>query len=135
MYSNSDYVRKIFWSLPRAWEAKETVIQEAKDLSTLPLEELLGSLMIHELMMQQKLEDESKRKKVISLKATSAEKKDDEDSDSGEGESNNELALLTRKFRRFLKRRGPPKEKPFFKKNQSREKERKYWDMLQVQEA
>ena len=54
-------------------------IQEAKDLNTLPLEELLGSLMTHELMMQQKSKDESKRKKIITLKATS-ENEDEEDS-------------------------------------------------------
>ena len=101
-----------------------TTIQEAKDLSTLPLKELLGSLMIHELMMQQKSKDKSKRKKVIALKATPAEKEDDEDSGSGEGESDNELVLPTKKFRRFLKRRGPSKGKPFFKKNESREKEK-----------
>ena len=116
MYSNSEYIRKILRSLLRAWEAKVTAIQEAKDLSTLPLKELLGSLMTHELMMQQKSEDEDerKRKKVIALKATS---EDDEDSGSGEEESDNELAFLTKKFRKFLKRRGPPKGKPFFKKN------------------
>ena len=124
IYSNSDYVKKILRSLPRAWEAKVTAIQETKDLSTLPLEELLGSLMIHELMMQQKSEDESKRKKVIALKATSAKKEDDEDSGSGEEKSNIELAHLTKKFRRFRKSRGPPKEKPIFKKNQSRGKEK-----------
>ena len=53
-YSNSDLVRKILRSLPRAWEAKTTAIQEAKDLTTLPLEELLGSLITHELSMQQR---------------------------------------------------------------------------------
>ena len=58
-----------------------------------------------------------KRKKVIALKTTSAEKEDDADSGSGEGESDNELVLLTKKFRKFLKRRGPLKRKPFFKKN------------------
>ena len=92
MYSNSDYVRKILRSLPRAWEAKVTAIQEAKDFSTLPLEERLGSLMTHELLMQQKLEDQSKRKKVIALKAT-FETEDEQDSGSREGESDNELAL------------------------------------------
>ena len=52
MYSNSDIVKKILQSLSRAWKAKVTAIQEAKDLSILPLEELLGSLMTYELMMQ-----------------------------------------------------------------------------------
>ena len=77
-------------------------IQKVKDLSTLPLEELLGSLMTHKLMMQQKSKDESKRKKTIPLKAT-FENEDEEDSDSEEGESDNELALLTKKIKKFLK--------------------------------
>ena len=51
MYINSDNVKKILRSLPRIWETKVTAIQEAKDLNTMPLEELLGSLIIHELMM------------------------------------------------------------------------------------
>ena len=76
--------------------------------------------MTHELMMQQKTKDESKKKKVIDLKATTiVEREDKGESDSGEGESDNEVALLTRKFKKFLKRRGPPnKGKPFFKKSQ-----------------
>ena len=69
------------------------------------------------------IKDESKRKKTIALKATS-ETEDEEDSDCGEGESDNELALLIRKFKKFLKQRGPTKEKPFFKKNQLRGKEK-----------
>ena len=75
-----------------------------------------GSLMTHELMMQQKTEDEGKRKKVIALKVTTTiEREDEEESGSGEGESDNEVALLTRKFKIILKRRGPPnKEKSFF---------------------
>ena len=127
MYSNSDIIRKILRSLPRAWEAKVMAIQEAKDLNTLPLEELLGSLMTHELMIQQKSEDENKKKKVISLKSTTlVEREDEKESGSGKGESDNKVALLTRKFRIFLKKRGPPnKGRPFFKKNQLRGKKKK----------
>ena len=127
VHNNSDVVIKILRSLPRAWEAKVMIVQEAKDLSTLPLEELQGSLMTHELMMQQKTEDESKKKKVIALKATtSIEREDEEESDSGEEKSDNKVALLTRKFKKFLKRRGPPnKGRPFFKRNQLRGKKKR----------
>ena len=74
-YTNSDIIKKILRSLSRTWEAKVTAIQKAKDLSTLPLEELLDSLMTHELMMKQKSKDESKKKKTIALKATTMLKK------------------------------------------------------------
>ena len=40
-YSNGDMVRKLLRSLPVSWKPKVTAIQEAKDLKTLPLEELI----------------------------------------------------------------------------------------------
>ena len=69
-YSNSDLVRKILRSLPRTWEANVTAIQEAKDLNILSLEELLGSLMTHELSMKQHQEEDVKKKRTIVLKST-----------------------------------------------------------------
>ncbi|GAV83594.1 DUF4219 domain-containing protein/UBN2 domain-containing protein, partial [Cephalotus follicularis] len=47
-YSNQELVRKILRCLPKCWTPKVMAIEEAKDLSTLPLEQLLGSLMTHE---------------------------------------------------------------------------------------
>ncbi|GAV67712.1 UBN2 domain-containing protein, partial [Cephalotus follicularis] len=49
VYTNTEMVRKILRCLPRMWIPKVTAIEEAKDLNTLPLEDLLGSLMTHEL--------------------------------------------------------------------------------------
>ncbi|GAV80237.1 zf-CCHC domain-containing protein/UBN2 domain-containing protein [Cephalotus follicularis] len=42
-YPNQELVRKIFRCLPRSWTPKVTTIEEAKDLSTLLLEQLLES--------------------------------------------------------------------------------------------
>ncbi|GAV71157.1 DUF4219 domain-containing protein/UBN2 domain-containing protein, partial [Cephalotus follicularis] len=53
-YSNSEMVRKILRCLSRTWMPKVTAIEEAKNLNVLPLEDLLGSLMTHELSMQKK---------------------------------------------------------------------------------
>ena len=47
--STHEQVRKILKSLPKAWETKVTAIQEANDLNTLALDELLGFLMTYEL--------------------------------------------------------------------------------------
>ncbi|GAV56902.1 UBN2 domain-containing protein, partial [Cephalotus follicularis] len=41
IYSNSESVRKILRCLPRAWMSKVRTIEEAKDLNTLPLEDVL----------------------------------------------------------------------------------------------
>ncbi|GAV79349.1 zf-CCHC domain-containing protein/UBN2 domain-containing protein [Cephalotus follicularis] len=94
-YTNSEMLRKILRCLPRSWMPKVTTIKEAKNLNILPLEDLLGSLMTHELTMQKKEDDEEKEENVVALK--SIENSNDHDDDDGE-----ELALFTRKFKKFL---------------------------------
>ncbi|GAV69407.1 UBN2 domain-containing protein [Cephalotus follicularis] len=50
-FSNNELVRKILRSLPKYWQDKVTAIEEAKDLTKLKFEDLLGSLLTHELAM------------------------------------------------------------------------------------
>ncbi|GAV78599.1 UBN2 domain-containing protein [Cephalotus follicularis] len=97
-YSNREMVRKILRCFPKSLMLKVTAIEEAKNLNILPLEDLLGSLMTHELSMQKKDDDEEKDKKknkIVVLKSSLI--KDSEDDDENE-----ELALITRKFKKFL---------------------------------
>ena len=56
-------------------------IWEAKDLSKLPLEELMGSLMTHEIMMRDHDKDEeyNKKKKTIALKSSTQEEEEEEE--------------------------------------------------------
>ena len=42
-------VRKVLRSLPERFHAKITVIEESKDINTIPLTELVGNLQIYEL--------------------------------------------------------------------------------------
>ena len=44
-YVASDHVNKILRSLPAKWRPKVTAIEEAKDLNTLSVEDLISSLM------------------------------------------------------------------------------------------
>ncbi|GAV65547.1 UBN2 domain-containing protein, partial [Cephalotus follicularis] len=90
VYTNHELVSKILRCLLMSWEAKVTAIEEAKDLSTLPLEDLLGSLMTHELQMRDQARNEPK-KKTIALE-TSKDEESDED----------EMALFTKRIRRIL---------------------------------
>ena len=69
VYPNSDMVRKILQSLPKSWEAKVTTIKEFKGLTKLPLDELIGSLMAHDITMSGQ-EDGEKKKKTITLKSS-----------------------------------------------------------------
>ena len=73
------------------------MLQETKDLNILSLEELLGSLMTHELTIKQHSEEETRRKKIIALKSIAQEEEDSEKSKFSEDDE--DLALITRKFR------------------------------------
>ena len=83
---------KILRSLPSKWHTKVIAIQEAKDLTKLPMEELLRSLMTYEISLTKQLQkSEDKKKKSITLKATTKE------------EENEDLALIIRKFNKFMR--------------------------------
>ena len=74
-YANKELVMKIVNSLPKSWEAKVTAIEESKDPNTFPLDELIGSLLTHEMKVKQGEESNKKAleesKKVgVALKST-----------------------------------------------------------------
>ncbi|KAK9034020.1 hypothetical protein V6N11_050199 [Hibiscus sabdariffa] len=54
-------VRKLIYSFLESWDSKKTVIIEAKNLKTLKLDEIMGSLLTHELMKQGKRDEEKKK--------------------------------------------------------------------------
>ncbi|GJX29159.1 retrovirus-related pol polyprotein from transposon TNT 1-94 [Tanacetum coccineum] len=51
-FSSKNYVRKFLRALHPKWRAKVTSIEESKDLSSLPLDELIGNLKVHEVVME-----------------------------------------------------------------------------------
>ncbi|GAV61529.1 zf-CCHC domain-containing protein/UBN2 domain-containing protein, partial [Cephalotus follicularis] len=110
-YSNQELVRKILRCLPKSWTTKVTAIEEAKDLSNLPLEQLLGSLMTHETTMKNHENVEVKKKKTIALKALRKESESDEDDD---------IILISKQFKKFLKSQ---EGKKAFKKKVSQDEE------------
>ncbi|WJZ82824.1 hypothetical protein VitviT2T_002549 [Vitis vinifera] len=70
-YKGLEKVMKILRSLRSKWHTKVAAIQESKDLTKLPLEELIGSLMTYEINLAKKQQEgEDKKKKSIALKAT-----------------------------------------------------------------
>ncbi|KAL6331138.1 hypothetical protein AAG906_009566 [Vitis piasezkii] len=106
-YKESEKVMKILRSLPSKWHTKVTIIQEAKDLTKLPIEELIGSLMTYEINLEKKLkEGEDKKKKSITLKATTKEEEEEEEEEEVEEEKQSEeddgLALITRKLNKYI---------------------------------
>src|SRR5262249_48227639 len=111
-YENAEVVRKILRSLPHSWSPKVTAIEEAKDLDTLKLDELMGSLMTHE--MTRKNKEEPKKKKELALITTSSPSTSESDKTEGE---DNEIALLSRQFKKFLsKKKHGGRFKKFFRR-------------------
>ncbi|GJV79535.1 zf-CCHC domain-containing protein [Tanacetum coccineum] len=84
-FSSKNYVRKFLRALNPKWRAKVTAIKESKDLSSLALEELIGNLKLHELVMKKDsriYKGKKERVKYISLKSKK-ESSNDETSTSG----------------------------------------------------
>ena len=101
-YKESEKVMKILRSLPSKWHTKVTVIQEAKDLTKLPIEELIGSLMTYEINLEKKLkEGEDKKKKSITLKATTKEEEEEVEVEK-QSEEDDGLALIVRKLNKYI---------------------------------
>ena len=104
-YSNHQVIKKVLSSLPKSWEPKVTAIEESKDLNTLQLDELLGSLITYELKQKHNEEKDEAikvdvKKKGVALKSTQASV-DDESSE----EIDEDIAMLSRRIQRFMKRR------------------------------
>nr|GFC83458.1 UBN2 domain-containing protein [Tanacetum cinerariifolium] len=66
--SSKNRVRKFLRALPLKWRAKVTTIKEAKDLATLPLDELIGKLKVHEMVLDNDIvASKTTKEKVKSL--------------------------------------------------------------------
>jgi len=105
-YTDADLVRKILRSLSSICHTKATVIEDSKDLSKISLDELIGSLMTYEINLKRN-EEHIIKTKPMALKASSSNKDKNQDKTSSEESESNEdeIALMTRQFRKFLKYR------------------------------
>ncbi|KAH9792587.1 Integrase catalytic domain-containing protein [Citrus sinensis] len=115
-FSNSEKVKKIIRSLPKEWRPKRTAIEEAKDLNTLPLDDLIGSLISYEEDLAAEKGHEEK-KKSIALKASKYE------SDGESEPDDEELAMLARRFRKFFKKIGERRNFRNFKNYREKKEE------------
>ena len=91
-YTNFDIMRKILRSLPKTLKAKVMTLREAKDLTELSLEEIIRSLMTHEITIE-KQELEDKPKKNLAIKIVHHV-----DSNDNDEEVEDDIAFVTRQF-------------------------------------
>ncbi|GJX48520.1 zf-CCHC domain-containing protein [Tanacetum coccineum] len=106
-YSSKNYVRKFLRALHPKWRAKVTTIEESKDLTSLSLDELIGNLKVHEMIIKKDSEivKEKVERKSIALKAKK-ESSDEECSTSGSKDE--EYAMANGKSDRKCFRCGDP---------------------------
>ncbi|GJZ21835.1 retrotransposon protein [Tanacetum coccineum] len=107
--------KKVSSALPLKWRAKVTAIEEAKDLATLPLDELIGNLKVYEMVLdndgvasmttKEKVKSLALKAKVIREKTSDdSDSQGDSDEDVDEEEEVEAFNLLARNFRKFFRK-------------------------------
>nr|GEV40438.1 zf-CCHC domain-containing protein/UBN2 domain-containing protein [Tanacetum cinerariifolium] len=103
-YSSKNYVRKFFRALYPKWRTKVTAIEESKDLTSLLLDELIGDLKVHEMIIKKDFEIVKAKgeRKYLALKA----KKECSDEECWtSGSKDEEYVMAVKDFKKFFKRR------------------------------
>jgi len=106
-FTTDELVRKILRFLPHIWEAKVTAIQEAKDMTKISLDELIGNLQTYELRRSSQLKEETKSDRGLALKALE---------EDGLDLVEEEMAMITWKFKKFFKKAKENTKKKNFSK-------------------
>ena len=91
-YSTLELNRKLLNALSGEWKIKVIAIEEAKNLTRTPLDQIVGSVLTHEMNEARRNEGTIKKDKSIALQAQESSLDDDED-----------VALLSRKISGMLR--------------------------------
>nr|GEW97237.1 zf-CCHC domain-containing protein/DUF4219 domain-containing protein/UBN2 domain-containing protein [Tanacetum cinerariifolium] len=104
-YSSKNYVMKFLMALHPKWRAKVMTIEESKDLTSLYLNELIGNLKVHEMIIKKdsKIVKEKVERKSLNLKA---KKESSNEECSTSGSKDEEYTMAVRDFKKFFKKRG-----------------------------
>ncbi|GJS64596.1 copia protein [Tanacetum coccineum] len=105
-FSSKNCVRKFLRALHPKWRVKVTAIEESKNLTTLPLDKLIGNLKVYEEVIKKDFETvKGKKEQSRSLALKVKKEVSDEDSSSSDSEDE-EYAMAVKEFKKFFKRRG-----------------------------
>ncbi|GJV05195.1 zf-CCHC domain-containing protein [Tanacetum coccineum] len=117
-FSSKNYVRKFLRALYQKWRANVMTIEESKDLSSLALDELIGNLKVHEVVMEKDLKFYKGKKEKVKCIALKAKKESSDEETLTSGSDDEEYAMAVRNFKKFFRRKGrfvrqPREEKSF----------------------
>ncbi|GJT34358.1 retrovirus-related pol polyprotein from transposon TNT 1-94 [Tanacetum coccineum] len=106
-----------------------TKIEESKDLSTLPLDELIGNLKVYEVVLEKDSEISKVKKEKYKSLALKARKVSSDEEVSCSKSEDEEYAMAVRDFKKFFRRRGkfvrqPHDDKKNFRKIKEDKKEK-----------
>ncbi|GJX59473.1 zf-CCHC domain-containing protein [Tanacetum coccineum] len=124
-FSSKNYVRKFLRDLHPKWRAKVTAIEESKDLSSLALDELIGNLKVHEVVIEKDSKIYKGKKERIKSIALKAKKESGDDETSTSGSDDEEYAMAVRNFKKSFRRKGKFVRQPREEKKSFRQRDEK----------
>nr|GEU37848.1 retrovirus-related Pol polyprotein from transposon TNT 1-94 [Tanacetum cinerariifolium] len=101
-YSSKNYIRKFLRALHLKLRAKVTAIEESKDLTSLPLDELIENLKVHEMIIKKDSEIVKAKRERKSF-ASKAKKEYSDEECLTFGSEDKEYAIAVRDFKNFFK--------------------------------
>ncbi|GJV44855.1 retrovirus-related pol polyprotein from transposon TNT 1-94 [Tanacetum coccineum] len=105
-FSSKNCVRKFLRALHPKWHAKVTAIEESKNLTTLPLDELIGNLKVYEEVIKKDFETVKGKKEQSRSLALKVKKEVSDDDSSSSDSEDEEYAMAVKEFKKIFKRRG-----------------------------
>ncbi|GJS34913.1 hypothetical protein Tco_0533295 [Tanacetum coccineum] len=122
-FSSKNYVRKFLRALHPKWRAKVTAIEESKDLSSLALDELIGNLKVHEVVMEKDFKIYKGKKERIKSISLKAKKESSDDETLRFGSDDEEYTMVVRNFKKFFRRKGKFVRQPREERKSSRQRD------------
>jgi hypothetical protein len=98
--TDAKMIKKILRSLPARFIPQIAAITRSQDLETMRVKELIGSLQTFELLLPM---PKNSKNLAFKIKTTKGKSVDHSDEESGDDE---EMAMIARKFRKFLRNNG-----------------------------
>ncbi|GKE95057.1 hypothetical protein Tco_1579912 [Tanacetum coccineum] len=114
-FSSKNHVRKFLRALHPKWREKVTTIEKSKDLSSLALDEFIGNLKVHEVVMEKDSKIYRGKKEKVKSIALKVKKESSDDETSTSGSDDEEYARRKGKFVRQ-----PREEKKSFRQGMRR---------------
>ncbi|GJT69697.1 zf-CCHC domain-containing protein [Tanacetum coccineum] len=105
--------------------AKVMAIEKSKDLSSLALNELIGNLKVHEVVMEKDSEIYRGKKERVKSIALKAKKESSDDETSTSRSNDKEYAMVVRNFKKFFRRKGKFVRQPREEKKSFRQRDEK----------